>query len=426
MRTHWLTRLFVPVLMLLAAGVARAEMTVEIVGGGTNQHPIALPVFAGENLAPGGLTPIIRNDLARTGVFRFIDPNSVANKPTEPGQIAYPDWKTAGAFSISVGKVQQQGDKLAVSFWLMDVAQKKQLTGGSFSITPRQSRQLAHTIADMIYQAITGERGIFGTQITYVSKSGRDHYELRVADADGANEQTILRSKEPILSPSWSPDGGRIAYVSFETRKAVVYVHNLAAGTRRAVANFKGSNSAPSWAPDGSRLAVALTLPGNTQIYQINADGSGMRRLSQNASIDTEPTYTPDGSRILFTSDRAGGPQIFSMPAGGGTATRLTYEGNYNVSPSVSPDGKSFTFVRREGGRYRVMLQDFGSSQANYVSTTQYDESPSFAPNGKMILYATDQGGRGVLYTVTRDGSTKTRLGATGDVQEPDWGPFPR
>ena len=424
----WCKSVLLPALCaLLAAGPARAELTVEIVGGGTSQHPIALPVFAGENQLPGGLTPIVKSDLARTGVFRFVDVASVGNNPSEPGQIQYPLWRSAGAFSISVGKVVPQADgRMAVSFALMDVNQKRQLTGGSFAIEPKQGRQLAHLIADMSYEAITGQKGIFGTRIVYVAQQGRNSYELRVADADGAGEQTLLRSKEPLMSPVWSPDGSRVAYVSFETKKPVVYVHNVATGARRAVANFKGSNSAPAWSPDGTRLAVALTLSGNTQIYLVGADGGAPRRLTQSQGIDTEPAFTPDGSRILFTSDRAGGPQIYSMPASGGPATRLTYEGNYNVSPAVSPDGKSFAFVRREGGRYRVMVQQFGSSQANYVSDTQFDESPSFAPNGKMILFASEQGGRGVLYTVTADGLTKTRLGASGDVMEPDWGPMPR
>ncbi len=410
--------------LAFAAAGARADLTIEIVGGGMNQYPLALPVFVGENALPGGLTPIIKSDLARTGAVRFVDASSVPNLPGDPAQLNYTAWKSAGAFAVAYGKVAG-GANTGVQFWLTDVGQKKQMTGGTFQIQPAQSRQLAHKIADMIYEAITGQRGVAGTQIAYIAQRGRNSYELRVADADGSNEQTILRSKEPLISPKWSPDGSRLAYVSFETKKPVVYVHNVASGARRAVANFKGSNSAPAWSPDGSKLAVVLTRDGNSQIYSINADGSGALRLSHTQGIDTEPAWTPDG-RIVFVSDRAGGPQLYVMSAQGGTATRLTWEGNYNVSPAVSPDGKSFTFVRREGGRYRVMVQDFGSSQANYVSDTQYDESPSFAPNGKQILYATEQGGRGVLYAVSRDGGTKTRLAASGDVQEPAWGPFPR
>ena len=369
-------------LLTLASLPARADMTIEIVGGGANRHVIALPAFAAEAGVNGGITPIVRNDLQRSGAFNVLAPGVVANAPSSPGEIDYPAWRGAGAMSVAVGRVSVSGGQLSVEFNLMDAAQKKRLTGGVVTVPVSDSRAAAHRIADMIYQAITGERGVFSTQIAYVLRTGRS-YQLQVADADGAGAQTLLRSGEPIISPAWSADG--------------------------------------------SRLAVVLTRDGGSQIYSVPVAGGEATRLSQSAGIDTEPDYSPDGSRILFTSDRAGGPQIYSMSAGGGGASRVTFEGNYNVSPNFAPDGKSFTFIRREGGRYRVMVHDFTTGQANALTDTSRDESPSFAPNGKMILFATEQGGRGVLYTVTRDGLTKTRLATTGgDVQEPAWGPFPR
>ena len=423
---------FILALATLCAGLfiasAHADMTVEIVGGGSNQYPIALPAFVGENTLPGGITPVISSDLARSVVFRVIDSNAVANTADDPSKVDYPAWKGAGAFSVAIGNVVAQANgQYAVSFWLMDITQKKVLTSGVFTIAPNQTRQLAHRIADMIYQAITGDRGIFSTQIAYVLQASRSSYLLQVADADGMNAQTLLKSKQPIISPSWSPDGKELAYVSFETKKPVVYVQNILSGARRAAANFKGSNSAPAWSPDGNRLAVVLTVDGNSQIYTLNArDGSGLTRVTNSQGIDTEPTFTPDGTRIVFVSDRAGGPQIYSTPVNGGPATRITYEGNYNVSPHISPDGKYMTFVRRESGNFRTMVQELSAGQANSVSDTNDDESPSFAPNGKMVLFASTQGGRGVLYCVTRDGLSKSRLTTTGgSVQEPAWGPFP-
>lgn len=412
--------------LVLFANTARADMTIEIVGGGANRHPVAIVPFGLENALPGGLSAIINSDLARTGEFRMIDTKTVANQPVAANQIDWPAWAPTGAMAIAVGRVvAQNAGQVTVEFSLVDAARKQVLTSSTFSIAPNQSRALAHTIADMIYQALTGQRGLANTKIAYVLKQGK-MFSLQVADSDGGNPQTILRSSEPIISPTWSPDGGRLAYVSFETKKPVVYVHMLANGYRKAVASFKGSNSAPAFSPDGSRLAVVLTGEGNSQIYQIPADGGAASRLSFSQGIDTEPAYSADGSRILFTSDRAGGPQVYAMSASGGAATRLTYEGNYNVSPAVSPDNQAFAFVRREGGRYKVMLQEFGGGPANQIGTGPYDESPSFAPNGKLVLYASESGGRGVLYTVSRDGQTRTKLTTPGgEIRAPAWGPFP-
>jgi TolB protein len=425
LRSNNLFRVFALILLLLAVG-ARAEMTIDIVGGGADRHAIAIVPFKDESsLLRDAVTPVVKSDLGLSGVFRLLDSASVANVPFSPATVNYPLWKAAGAQSVATGTVTPASNgQLTISFSLVDVAQHKQLTAGSFTVTPDRSRQVGHTIADMIYQAITGQKGVFNTRIVYVLKQGST-FQLQIADMDGSRPQTILRSREPIMSPAWSADGRYLAYVSFETRKPVVWVQDLATGRRFAVANFKGSNSAPAWSPDGHVLAVVLTISGNSEIYLVNANGGSPRRLTHSESIDTEPSWSPDGSRILFVSDRSGGPQIYSMSASGGEATRLTWHGSYNVSPRVSPDGQRFTYIQRAGGGFRVMMQDFASGEARAISQDSYNERPSFAPNGRMVLYASTHAGRSVLYAATPDGGSKVRLGViNGEVQDPAWGPY--
>lgn len=419
-----LTRVVVALALSCVMGVARAEMVIDIIGGGANRHAVSVVPFKNEN--PGtanNLTPVIRNDLALSGEFRVVDGADVANVPFEPGEVKYPLWQAKGVQSVAIGKVEPAaGGQMTISFRLMDVAQHTQLTSGQFTVPPDRVREVAHTIADMIYQAITGQKGIFNTRLAYVLKSGRS-YQLQIADVDGARAQTVLRSKEPIMSPTWSPNGRYLAYVSFETQKPVVWVQDLSTGSRRPVANFKGSNSAPAWSPDGSTLAVVLTTTGNSQIYLVPMEGGRPRRVSYSDGIDTEPAFSSDGSRLLFVSDRAGGPQIYSMPVTGGQAQRQSWNGAYNVSPRVAPDGKSFAYVRREAGKFRVVIQD--SSGDRYLSDGPDNQRPSYAPNGRMVLYASEAGGKSVLYAATVDGSSKIKLAViNGDVQDPAWGPF--
>ncbi|HSD84723.1 MAG TPA: Tol-Pal system beta propeller repeat protein TolB, partial [Anaerolineae bacterium] len=356
---------------------------------------------------------------------RVLETRGVANQPHDLAEVKYPEWAALQAQALVIGKVEQHpGGRLKVSFRLLDVVSQSSLAGLEYDIAPSQLRGTAHKIADVIYEKLTGVRGVFATRITYITKmAGR--FVLQVADADGGNAQTVLSSKDPIISPSWSPDGTRLAYVSFEKKKPVVYVQSLTTGQRYVLANFKGNNSAPAWSPDGKRLAIVLTHGANSQVYLINADGTGLRQLSHSNAIDTEPEWSPDGKWIYFTSDRGGSPQIYRMSTLGGDAQRVTFEGSYNVSPHLSPDGKQLTYIRRDEGRFRVALQELASGQVQVLSETAEDESPSFAPNGRIILYATNAGGRGVLAAVSADGRTRQRLSdAGGDVREPTWGPW--
>ena len=417
---------FLLVAMFLMPGVARAALTVEIIGSGANQIPIAVVPFRAEEGLAQKITPVVAADLARSGLFRMIDPGGVVPVPVEPADVNYPVWRARGAEAIVIGSIAPQaGGRYEIRFRLMDATKQTQLVGIAYTVTESQLRFTAHKIADAIYEKLTGDAGVFATRITYVVKRGA-RYELQVADADGFNPQTVVASNEPIISPAWSPDGTRLAYVSFEGKKPVVYVQSLVTGGRQAVANFWGSNSAPAWSPDGRRLAVVLTKDGGSQIYLISADGSGApQRLTHSSAIDTEPNFSPDGQLLLFTSDRGGSPQIYGMSARGGDVRRLTFEGTYNVSPRFSPDGKSFTFIQRNGGRFNVAIQDLATRQVQVLTDGAVDESPSFAPNGRLILYASGAKGRGILAAVSNDGRVKQRLmESTGDVREPAWGPL--
>ncbi len=412
------------VLSLFAAAIAHAQLSIEITGAGANRIPVAIAEFAGDQAAARIITATVRADLERSGLFRLVDPGGTTLD--ENAQVNYGDWKGRGADALAAGSLARSADgRMEARFRLYDTQKQVALGGAAYLTGNDQLRAAGHRIADYIYEKLTGEKGVFSTRIAYVVKSG-GQFRLQIADADGQGAVTALNSPEPIISPVWSPDGSRIAYVSFEKKKPVVYVHHLASGKRDVVANFKGSNSAPAWSPDGKRLAIVLSKDGNSQIYSVSADGnaSSVQRLSQSGGIDTEPRFAPDGS-IYFTSDRGGSPQIYRMGASGGDAQRVSFEGSYNVSPRPSPDGKSLAFISRRDGRFQLAAMDLASRQVQVLTDSNKDESPSFAPNSRMILIATETGGRGVLSAVSSDGRIKQRLSiAAGDVREPAWGPF--
>jgi TolB protein len=415
--------------LLCFATAAAAQLSIEITGAGSQRMPIAIAPFAGEGALPAGSTPsltaIVRADLERSGLFRTLEV-PVLNPPlTEAAAVNYAEWRSRLADALVLGSVAARPDgRFEVRFKLFDTVKGADLSGVAYTLSREQMRTTAHRIADFVYEKLTGEKGVFSTRIAYVVKRG-NRFELQIADADGAGEETALASFEPIISPAWSPDGRRLAYVSFEAKKPVVYVHSLADGRRQVAANFKGSNSAPAWSPDGSRLAVSLSRDGGSQIYLVNPDGSNVRRISQSGGIDTEPVFSPDGQSLYFTSDRGGSPQIYRMPANGGEAQRVTFDGSYNVSPRISPNGKVLAFVTRNGGKFQAATLDLATRQVQLLTDSDKDESPSFAPNGRMILLATVNGGRGVLSAVSADGRIKQRLTlSAGDVREPAWGPF--
>jgi TolB protein len=420
MRKH-----FVAVLLSLLAWPALAQLSIEITGAGGSRIPIAIAPFAGEAALPPGITAVVRADLERSGLFRALEIPPLVPQPSESSNVNYAEWKSRLADALVLGSIAVRSDgRFEVRFRLYDVVKQSAIGGVAYTVSKEQLRATAHRIADYVYEKITGEKGVFSTKIAYVVKRGA-RYELQLADADGANEQAMLVSNEPIISPAWSPNGKRIAYVSFQNKKAIVYVQDVEVPKQNVVANFKGSNSAPAWAPDGTRLAVALSRDGNSQIYLINADGSSLRRLTNSSGIDTEPNFSPDGRSIYFTSDRGGSPQIYRMPAAGGDAQRVTFEGSYNVSPRVSPDGRSLAYIMRNGGKFQAALLDLNTRQVQVLTDSELDESPSFAPNGRQILLATVIGGRGVLSAVSSDGRVKQRLTlSAGDVREPAWGPL--
>lgn len=413
-------------LLWLSSTSLQAALDIEIFGGGATQIPIAIVPFEEEARLQQSVTSVVAADLQRSGLFKLVDARSQALY--EPGQIDYTDWAVRGANALVIGQTLiLPNGQVEIRFHLMDVAKKVQLTSLVTTVPMTQLRAAAHHIADVIYEALTGDVGVFRTRIAYVLKQ-QNKYALQIADADGFNAQSVIEYSEPIISPAWSPDGKALAYVSFENKKPIVYVQMLATGQRRIVANFEGSNSAPTWSPDGKKLAVVLTKDGNSQIFVINADGSGVRRISRSSGIDTEPNFSADGQSMIFTSDRGGSPQIYRTAISGpnsGVVERLTFEGNYNVSPQLSSDGKQFTFIHRNNNRFNVAIQDIATGQMQLLTNSQFDESPSFAPNDKIILYATEIRGRGILSAVTSDGQTRQELSLQGgDIREPAWGPL--
>jgi TolB protein len=414
---------YLSIFLVSFSGSSWAQFRVEVSGVGLTQMPVSIAPFRGRTASDIKISEIVRADLERSGQFRAVN---VATSALD--ELALPDlsvFRQAGSDAMVSGSVTALADgRLDVRFRLWDVVKGTDLGGQSFAVLPADSRLAAHRVADYVYEKLTGDKGAFSTRIAYVTKSAQ-RYQLWVADADGENAQSALASPEPIISPAWSPDGNQLAYVSFESRKPVVYVHNVSSGKRRLIANFKGSNSAPAWAPDGKTLAVTLSRDGGSQLFLLNVLGGEPQRLIQSNSIDTEPVFAPDGQSIYFVSDRGGSPQIYKVALSNRRIDRVTFTGTYNISPSISPDGRWMAYISRVGGAFKLHLMDVQSGAIRVITDTSADENPSFAPNSKLLVYATQLQEREALMTSTLDGKVKARLnGQNGDIREPDWGPF--
>jgi len=419
----------------LFAGSAFGDITVEITKGGVARTPVAVVPFGWTGQSadmPLDVAEVIAADLRRSGRFEPIAQENMLQKPTTGAEVDFDDWSFVKAEAVVVGRVVQTGENAYdVSFQLFDVFRQEQLVGYRIPASRGTMRIVAHRAADMIYEKLTGIKGVFGTRVAYVTAKQQGDgrlYSLIVSDQDGYNEHTIMESTDPIMSPAWSPDSRRLAYVSFENDRSSVWVQTLRTGNRIQVSNKPGINGAPSFSPDGRQLVLTLGgLDGNLDIHVLDLSTRQTRRLTTHRAIDTAGSWSPDGRYIYFTSDRSGGPQVYRVPAAGGTPERVTFEGSYNARPRLSPDGKRLATVHLDRGNYRIAVMDVKSKELLVVSAGNQDESPSFAPNSDTLIYATRQARNGVLETVTADGLIRQRV-SSGQVavREPVWSPFPR
>ncbi len=418
-------KIFSVLILVLLHTVAWAQFRVEVSGVGLTQIPIAVAAFRGEDAATQKISAIVLADLERSGQLRGVDTAGFTlDETTRPD---FSIWRHKNADALLSGSVARLADgRFDVRMRLWDVVRGQDLGSQSKAVVQADLRLAAHEIADYVYEKLTGDKGVFSTRISYVTKRGQN-FNLWVADSDGDSAQSALSSAEPIISPAWSPNGKQLAYVSFEARKPTIYVHEVASGKRRLVANFKGSNSAPAWSPDGRTLALTLSRDGGSQLnlLDLSVAGSEPRRIAQSSSIDTEPVFTADGKTIYFVSDRGGSPQIYRVSVAGGNPERVTFNGSYNISPALSPDGRWLAYISRVSGAFKLHVMELSSGSINAITDTVADERPSFSPNSRMLIYATQQQGKEALMTTTVDGKIKARLaGQTGDIREPNWGPF--
>jgi TolB protein len=416
---------------LFAAVPAHAQLTIQITRGVTQPIPIAVVPFAvTQGPLPVDVAAVVQADLERSGRFAGLDRASMLQKPTTGAEVDFTNWRLLKTDYVVVGRVVPDGTQWAIQYELFNVLTGVRLLGFSVPATPSALRTGAHRVADMIYEKILGIRGAFATRIAYVAVSGvapQRTYRLIVADADGENARTIVQSREPIMSPAWSADGQRLAYVSFEGQFSQIWIQTLRTGERERISARAGINGAPAFSPDGRKLALTLSQrDGNVDVYVMDLATKESLRVTDDPAIDTEPSWAPDGRSLYFTSDRAGRPQVYRIVlASGERPKRLTFEGPYNARPRVSPDGTQLAVVTLDQGAYRLAAVDTTTGRSRVLTGGRLDEGPTFAPNGQTILYATRAGGRGVLATVAIDGSVTSRITSeAGDVREPAWSPF--
>lgn len=429
---NWHKALLILVLGLLPLAVARATLEIEITQGVNSAVPIAIVPFAWQlqgSMPSLDVAGVISADLARSGRFKPITPKSMLEKPSEASAINFTNWRVLGVSDLVIGRIKPAGSgNLTIEFQLFNVYTGQQLMGYSVLSDAKQLRHAAHLVSNMIYQKLTGQRGAFDTHIAYVEISGK-HYALVVADADGANAQTVFQSEQPILSPDWSPDGKSIAYVSFENIQPAIYIQNIYTGARTLLTRQPGLNSAPAFSPDGKSLALVLSSsPGNPDVYVMDLASHKLRRVTSSDAIDTEPVWSPDGGSLYFTSDRGGSPQIYKVSLSGGQPQRITFDGSYNARPRISPDGRTLAMVHRENGHLHIAVMALDTGVLQSLTDSDLDKSPSFAPNGAMIIYEANYRGQGVLAEVSLDGQVRERLSENRsgvNVHAPVWGPFP-
>ncbi len=417
---------------------SQAQLRIEIRRGIERPVPMAIVPFGWEGpglASPFNVSELIAADLAQSGRFDPMAVGDMVSRPTRPADVAFQDWQIVDVDYLVIGQmIATAADSYTIVFQLFNVLQGEQIVGYRLTVggSTSELRSAGHRIADMIFEELTGIRGVFGTQIAYVNEQregGQPRFSLIVSDADGANPQVVADSLDPLMSPAWSPDGRKLAYVSFEGNQSSIYIQTLRTGIRDRVSARAGVNGAPVFSPDGRKLALTLSRDqGNLDIYMLDLATQVLNRLTDHSAIDTEAVWAPDGEHIYFTSDRAGGPQIYRVEARvGARVERITFEGSYNARPRVSPDGDRIAVVHEDRGNYRIALVDPGTGLTQVLSNGSLDESPSFAPNGALIIYATQEGGRGVLASVSTDGRIRQQIAAVaGQVREPVWSPFPR
>jgi TolB protein len=416
---------FIP-LMFFYVAVTQAELRIEVKKSGEKGAgvPIAVVPFGSQNVTvPVDVSAIVNSDLALSGYFKTLAEEQMLTKPTTAAEVQFRAWQILGQEYLVVGKVEKNNANYSILFQLLSISQKSQLIDYRISTGEQGLRRAAHKISDLIYEKLTGKKGVFDTRVAFISNES-GVYKLQVADMDGFEAKTIVSTSEPIMSPAWSPDGAKIAYVSFESHRPVIFVQTLATGTRSQVSAFSGINGAPAWSPDGTKLAITLSKGGNPNIYIANLASNAVTQLTNLSGINTEPTWSPDGQTIVFTSNQDGKPQLYKIPSNGGNAQRLTFEGEYNAKASFSPDGQKIAMVHGNGGSYKIALLELNTGAINVLTSGSLDESPSFSSNGAMVLYATQKGDKSVLAAVSIDGKIQQQLNFQNTrVRDPSWAP---